>query len=59
LNTVDSFAVLGAVLAILLTAIFLVGVVERRDRTILRMGYDSLAVLIFYGVGLVLLYNLR
>jgi cation:H+ antiporter len=59
LNSVDSFAVLGAVLSILLTAIFLVGVVERRDRTILRMGYDSMAVLVFYAVGLVLLYNMR
>jgi cation:H+ antiporter len=59
LNTVDRFAGLGAVLSIMLTAIFLIGVVERRDRTILRVGYDSAAVLLLYAVGLLLLYNLR
>jgi cation:H+ antiporter len=59
LNAVDDFAVLGAALGITLTAIFLVGVVERRDQTIFRVGYDSAAVMVFYVIGLVLLYNMR
>jgi cation:H+ antiporter len=33
--------------------------VERRDRSFLRMGYDSLVVLALYGGGVALLYMLR
>ena len=53
------FAAFGALLAIVLTALFLVGMIERRDRTILRMGFDSLAALGCYAGGLVVLYRLR
>lgn len=50
----------GAVLlGILLTTIYLIGLIERRNRTIARMGVDSLAILASYGGGLVLLYQLR
>lgn len=59
LNTVDRFAVFGTLLTIVLTALFVVGLVERRDRAFLRMGYDSIAVLAVYSGGLVLLYMLR
>jgi hypothetical protein len=31
----------------------------RRTRTVLRMGLDSLVVLVVYGAGLVGLYTLR
>jgi cation:H+ antiporter len=41
------------------TAIFLVGLAERRDRTVFRMGYDSLAVMATYLAGLIILYFLR
>jgi len=41
------------------TGIFLVGLLERRNRTVLRMGLDSLAVLVVYGTSLVALYTLR
>ncbi|WP_265518668.1 sodium:calcium antiporter [Nitratireductor luteus] len=53
------FAIFGALLAVVLTALFQAGVAERRDKAILRMGYDSLLVLIVYVGGVVLLYTLR
>ncbi|HEX6318694.1 MAG TPA: hypothetical protein VFZ84_07450 [Burkholderiales bacterium] len=53
------FAGFGALLAIVLTALYLAGMIERRDRTVLRMGYDSLGVLLAYGAGLLVLYQLR
>jgi cation:H+ antiporter len=59
LNEVGAFSVFAALLGILLTTLYVIGMIERRDRAVLRMGYDSLAVLVCYGVGLVLLYNLR
>ena len=34
-------------------------VIERRDRTVLGMGVDSLAAIGLYGAGLVVLYQLR
>lgn len=59
LNRMDDFAVFGALLAIALTAIFLAGLSERRDRSLLRMGYDSIAVMLTYAVGVAILYTLR
>lgn len=53
------FASFSALLALLLTAIYVCGMVERRDRTVLRMGVDSLSVLFLYGAGLAVLYTLR
>jgi len=59
LSSIGAFAAFGALLGLVLTAIFLAGVVERRDRTVLRMGVDSLAALLVYGGGVALLYALR
>ena len=59
LNRMDDFAVFGALLAIALTAIFLAGLSARRDRSFLRMGYDSIAVMLTYAVGVAILYTLR
>jgi cation:H+ antiporter len=59
MNNVGRFEGFAALVAITVTAIFLAGLAERRDRTILRMGYDSLAVLVTYLGGLVVLYFLR
>ena len=53
------FAAFGALLAVVLTGVFLVGLIERRDRTLLRMGYDSVAVLGLYAAGVAVLYQLR
>lgn len=41
------------------TCIFLLGLLERRDRTVLGMGIDSLAVLVVYRTGLAGLYAMR
>lgn len=53
------FASFGALVALVLTGLFLAGMIERRDRTVLRMGYDSLAALAIYAAGVAVLYNLR
>ncbi|MBM0105924.1 sodium:calcium antiporter [Steroidobacter sp. S1-65] len=53
-----AFAAFGAFLAAALTILFIVGMLERRDRTVLRMGWDSFAVLLGYIGGLVVLRGL-
>lgn len=50
------FEIVAALLGAILTAIYLMGLLEREDRTVFGMGYDSLAVLVVYAGGLVLLY---
>jgi cation:H+ antiporter len=59
LAAVDRSAFFAAALGMVLTAIFLLGLLERRDKTVLRMGVDSLAVLAVYVTGLAGLYGLR
>lgn len=54
-----AFTVVAACLGALLCAVLIVGLVERRDRTILRMGYDSAAILALYLLALPALYLLR
>jgi cation:H+ antiporter len=39
-------------------AVLMQGVLERRDKTVLRMGYDSLAVLATFALGVALLARL-
>jgi cation:H+ antiporter len=53
------FAATAALLALVLTAIYLSGMLERRDRSVLRMGHDSIAVVLVYATGLGLLYVQR
>lgn len=48
----------AALLGIVLTSIYLIGMIERRDRTFIRMGYDSLLVLLCYAAGVVMLFNI-
>ena len=45
-----------AALGIVVTCLYLWGILERRDRTILGMGWDSFAVLVVYLLGLVVYY---
>lgn len=49
------FEVTGAILAVLMTGVFIFGLLERKDRTVLRMGYDSAAALLVFAAGLLLL----
>jgi cation:H+ antiporter len=59
LNTLGAFSTFAVLLAILVTALFVAGLAERRDRTVLRMGIDSIAVLVCYVGGVAILYTLR
>lgn len=53
------FAAIAAMLGVLVTGLFVMGLAERRDRAFLRMGVDSILVLMVYAGGLILLYSLR
>lgn len=55
LGEVDPSSATAALLGVLMTCVFLIGMIERKDRTIFRMGYDSLAVLVTYFVGMALI----
>ncbi len=59
LDRLGSFPVFGALLAVVLTALFQAGLAERRNNSVMRLGIDSLMVLIVYAGGVVLLYTLR
>ena len=59
LNEVGRFAQVGALLGIACTSIYLIGILERRDKTVLRLGLDSILVLLTYAGGVVLLYTIR
>jgi cation:H+ antiporter len=52
-----SLATVG--MGIVVTGVYLVGMLERRDRTIWRMGVDSAFVLVLYFVNLGILYALE
>ncbi|MDC7785045.1 sodium:calcium antiporter [Rhodoplanes sp. TEM] len=53
------FEAVAALLGLLLTGIFLVGLLERSDRTILHMGYDAATGVVVFVGGLVLLFFLQ
>jgi cation:H+ antiporter len=59
LGEVGRFSAFAALLAIVVTAIALVGLLERRDTTVARVGVDSIAILVVYLGGVVVLYQLR
>ncbi len=58
-NELGRFEVLSALLGLSLVGVFLVGLLERRDATILRMGYDSALVIVLFVGGAGLLYAVR
>lgn len=58
LNHVGTFSILAGLLGILVTAFYLVGLVERRDPVVLGVGLDTLAVIVTYLGGIALLYGL-
>jgi cation:H+ antiporter len=59
LDQVGDFAMATVLLAILLTGIYIVGMLLRRRRAILRLGMDSMLVAALYFAGLYVLYRLR
>jgi cation:H+ antiporter len=48
-----------ASLGLVMTCVYLWGLLERRDRQFLRMGIDSIIVLALYLGGLVVLYTIK
>ncbi|WP_338445115.1 hypothetical protein V5F89_07915 [Pelagerythrobacter marensis] len=52
LQQVDRASMTMALIGVLLTALIMIGLVERRDKARLRMGYDSIAVLVVYAAGI-------
>lgn len=51
-------AMFTASLGLVMTCVYLWGLLERRDRTVGRFGIDSVVVLILYGGGLAVLYQM-
>ena len=49
------FEAMGAMIAILVTGAFVIGLLDRRRRAVLRMGYDSLTALLLFAGGVTLL----
>lgn len=58
LSLAGDFEIAAAMLALVLTGIFVLGLIERRDRTVLRMGEDSIAAILVYAAGVALLLSL-
>lgn len=51
LNQAGRFEIVAAIAGIVLTAIYIVGLLDRRNRTFLHMGYDSLAAIAVYAIA--------
>lgn len=59
LRMVDGSAAFALVSGVLVTAIYLIGLLVRRKRKILGMGIDSALVVVVYAASLVVFYVLR
>lgn len=59
INELSRFETISALLGAVLTGIFLIGLLERRNPTVMKMGWDSLAVMIVFAGGLALLYTVE
>lgn len=59
LGEMGTFALFGALLGIILTGIFLAGLIQRRVRSVWTVGIDSIAVIALYLSGLYILFTLR
>ena len=52
LNEVGDFSIFAGVLSMALTAVYLLGLSIRNQKSFLRMGYDSWLVIVMYLSGL-------
>lgn len=59
LSAVEPAAAFAAAAGITVTAVYLTGMIERKNRTLWRMGFDSAGVLVFYLGSLIVLYQLK
>ena len=55
LKQAGAFEALGALLALLMTGCFTIGLLERKDKTIWRMGYDAAGALLLFCGGMLLM----
>lgn len=58
LGLAGPFEAVAALLALVLTGVFLIGLLERHDRTLFRMGYDSIAAIVIYGAAMAYLSSM-
>jgi cation:H+ antiporter len=58
-TALDQSSSFAAAAAIVVTAVYLIGLIERRNLVVLRMGVDSAAVLALYAGAVFMLYQLR
>nr|WP_210381284.1 sodium:calcium antiporter [Microvirga zambiensis] len=56
INELSRFESVSALLGAVLIGVFLIGLLERRNPTVMKMGWDSLAVMILFAGGLAVLY---
>ncbi|MFC7397514.1 sodium:calcium antiporter [Chelatococcus sp. GCM10030263] len=56
LREAGRFEAIASLIGVLLTGIFLVGLIERQSKTVLRMGYDAVLAIVVFAGGLVILY---
>jgi cation:H+ antiporter len=59
LNEVGSFSIVAAMLGIIVTGLYMVGLIERRDPAFLGVGLDTIAVVTVYFGGVAMLYGMR
>ena len=59
LSQAGRFEMVAALLGIILTCVYIIGLLERENRTVLRMGYDSIAAFVIYSIGLATLFTLE
>ena len=57
LNNVGEFSIFGAMLGILLTTIYVIGLSIRLKKVFLNLGYDSLLVVIGYLTGVYIMFT--
>lgn len=57
LNELNNFSLFGALLGILLTSIYLVGLLIRFKKTIFNLGFDSFLVLLVYLAGVFVMFT--
>ena len=58
LNFAGRFEIAASLLGIVMMGILLLGLLERRDRTVFKMGYDSAALIVVFFGGVIILYAL-
>jgi cation:H+ antiporter len=59
LNEVGTFSIVAGLIGITVTAVYVVGLIERRDPALFGIGFDSYAVAVIYLGGVFLLFTMR